>query len=548
MLCCGTKQTAERLFYTAQFDSLYLEGLCYLQTDSILLAQNRLEACAQLQPKSAATAYQLATVYALQKDTLSCIKQLKKAVKYGPNNYFYYSALAEMYVAQNNYKQAAKVYQTITQKFPEKDYPLYTLSRCYSELGQYDKSVATYQKLEERIGITAEMSLEKSFVMALDGNWEGVEQEFNKLHEKFPLDDDLYFREGLFYQSFLSHQPSLAIQCYEKAISLQPENSHALLYLCDLYERTGNLPKMEETLLRIFSAKSIEWSKKKELLTASYKYYYGKPQFEKMIDTIYQKMLLSTNDNEEIWNLYSQFLVEAERTEDAKEALQTCISILPTCELCHLQLLAISEQANQPAEYEQTLNQALRALPTHPLLLTSKANLLLTQKKEWQPYAQQALQAITDSTQANFALYSYNLLGELYGQTQQYDQAAYCLSKAYALDSTNNMTANNYAYYLALCQKDLDKAAAISEKTILAEPLNSAYLHTYAYILMLQNQWQKAEFYMGQAVEYDQKTSYTIYYDYGQLLLKLGKTEQATPILNTAKEIQQHETEPIQKD
>lgn len=555
LFCClnvptwACKQTAERLFYTAEFDSLYLEGLCYMQTDSLALAKDRLEACAKLQPKSAATAYQLATVYAQQKDTIGSIELLKKAVKYGADNYFYHSALAEMYVSVGDYKQAVKTYQTITKNFPDKDFPLYTLSRCYYELGDYQRSVETYQLLEERIGVTAEMSIEKAFVMALDGNWEGIEAEFEKLHQKFPLNDDLYFREGALYQSFKPNQPQMAIACYEQALTLNPEHADALRYLCDLHERTGNFTQMEETLLRIFAAKSFTWKEKKDLLTAAYKYYSDQPNFTSSIQTIYQKLLLAENDNEEIWTLYSNFLIDTKQLEQAKEALQTCINILPSCELCHLQLVTLSATVDSTAVYGETLQRALQDLPEHPYLLASQGYWLFQQKKEWQTVAEQAELAVTDSTLIGIALYTYNVLGELYGETAQYSKAASCLGKAYALDSTNTMTANNYAFYLALAQEDLEKAANISEQTILKEPLNSAYLHTYGYILMKLNKLTHAAFYMEQAVQYDNKSTYTIHYDYATLLQQMGQTEKANQMFQWANEIKEnHEKEPTQKD
>jgi Tfp pilus assembly protein PilF len=556
LFCClgapawACKQTAERLFYTAEFDSLYLEGLCYMQTDSLALAEERLKACAKLQPQSAAVSYQLATLAALQKDTVACIHLLKKAVKHGSDNYFYHTALAEMYVEQGDYKQAAKTYQTITKKFPDKDMPLYTLSRCYYEIGDYANSIATYQLLEKRIGVTAEMSIEKAFVMALDGNWAGIEAEFDKLHQKFPLNDDLYFREGALYQSFKPTQLPLAIERYEKALALNPENANALRYLCDLYERTGNQTKMEEILSLIFSSKSFEWEEKQKLLSASYKYYQGRPDFAQIIQGIYQKMLLADNGNEEIWSLYTDFFLETQQFDEAKMALKSCIGILPSCETCHLQLLALSEYMDSTQVYEQTIEQAMLHLPDHPYVLGAKANLLYQQKKNWQPVAKQAVAAITDSTKKEIALLTCNQMGYLFGEVNQNAEAAQCLAKAYALDSTNILTANNYAFYLALAEIELDKAAAISEQTILKDPLNSMYLHTYAYILMKQNKLTHAEFYMEQAVQYDNQKTHVIYHDYGTLLQRIGKTEKAAEMFKLAKEIQkkQEDEKLIEKD
>ncbi|MEE0972649.1 MAG: hypothetical protein U0L34_00755, partial [Paludibacteraceae bacterium] len=66
--CCllsptmAAKQTTERLFYTTEFDSLFMQGLCHLHADSLTLAQESFKKCQKLESKSAVVAYQLANI------------------------------------------------------------------------------------------------------------------------------------------------------------------------------------------------------------------------------------------------------------------------------------------------------------------------------------------------------------------------------------------------------------------------------------------------------------------------------------------------------
>ena len=60
---------------------------------------------------------------------------------------------------------------------------------------------------------------------------------------------------------------------------------------------------------------------------------------------------------------------------------------------------------------------------------------------------------------------------------------------------------NNYAYYLSEDGGDLDRAASMSLKTIKAEPNNSTYLDTYAWILYLQGRYEEARIYIDMAVK-----------------------------------------------
>ena len=65
-----------------------------------------------------------------------------------------------------------------------------------------------------------------------------------------------------------------------------------------------------------------------------------------------------------------------------------------------------------------------------------------------------------------------------------------------------NMTAlNNYAYGMATHGGDLSRAEKMSSTTIQAEPNNSVFLDTYAWILHLKGQDVLAEFYLKKALE-----------------------------------------------
>lgn len=539
------KQIAERLFYTTEFDSLFMEGLCYLQADSLRPSGECFKKCQKLQPKSAVVAYQLAGIYALQGDTTAAIKQLKKAIRYNSSNYFYHSTLAEWYTARLQYKEATKVYQTICKKFPDKEYPIYMLSRCYLQLGDYPKSIKTYQLLEQRIGITAEMSLEKIYVMALQGQFEEMRQQFELLHQKFPLNDDLYFREGVMWQTFVPDTLQYAIDCYEKALELNPENINALRYLSDAYDRSGNFAKLDECILLLFASKEVSWEEKTALLQACYKLYQPRPNFQQIIETIYQKMILADNSNEQVWLLYSDFLIQQERPEDAKAALTTCTNLLPSCAACHKFLLDLAFAKNDKEEVLRVADEALKGLPDDAYFLCAKAAVYYDLGKDWITEAK-AAEASLGMVEDEHTIYTVcATLSGLYGYQEDYEKSAALLEMILNDFPDDALIHNNYAFYLALLKKDLDKAEAISAKTIKAEPLNSSYLHTYGYILMLQGKWSHAKFYLQQAIEYDKEQQhYELYYDYGMLLQQLGDTEKAKEMLHIAETIQnnaQHE-------
>lgn len=91
----------------------------------------------------------------------------------------------------------------------------------------------------------------------------------------------------------------------------------------------------------------------------------------------------------------------------------------------------------------------------------------------------------------------------------------------------NDLTArNNYAYYLAIREKRLDKAEDLSKYTIEREKNNASFFDTYAWILYKQGKYREAVKYIEKAIEID-KGNYIIWDHYGYILYKIRKRKMA---------------------
>ena len=86
---------------------------------------------------------------------------------------------------------------------------------------------------------------------------------------------------------------------------------------------------------------------------------------------------------------------------------------------------------------------------------------------------------------------------------------------------------NNYAWFLAESGKKLNKALAMSKKTIDAEPDNVTYLDTYGWILYLLGRPADAKPYFKHAMMYGGKESATILRHYATVLEALGENDLA---------------------
>ena len=95
---------------------------------------------------------------------------------------------------------------------------------------------------------------------------------------------------------------------------------------------------------------------------------------------------------------------------------------------------------------------------------------------------------------------------------------------------------NNYAYYLSEQGKDLQRAEQMSYRTIKAEPQNSTYLDTYAWILFMQERYEESKIYIDQAVQNDSTVSAVILEHAGDIHAKVGEMDKALDFWRKARD------------
>ena len=188
-------------------------------------------------------------------------------------------------------------------------------------------------------------------------------------------------------------------------------------------------------------------------------------------------------------------------------------------------------------------DQGLESLPESASLLFYKAVALMQQKDY--PAALAAVRealALFDAGKANNKALQSNLyaqLGDLHYQLGNAPEAFEAYENALRLDPGNVYTMNNYAYYLSLAGENLRRAEQLSAKTVEAEPKNSTFLDTYAWILYRQGSYSLAKFYIERAIDnLDPEEDNSVLYDhYGDILQASGEKEKAVEMWRKAQEL-----------
>jgi tetratricopeptide (TPR) repeat protein len=128
----------------------------------------------------------------------------------------------------------------------------------------------------------------------------------------------------------------------------------------------------------------------------------------------------------------------------------------------------------------------------------------------------------------------YAVMGDLLHQKGLAREAFEAYDSCLQWKDDNFMCMNNYAYYLSELGQQLDKAEAMSYKTIKAEPKNATYLDTYAWILFMQQRYSEARIYIDQALQNDADSSAVITEHAGDIYACSGDTDGAVTLWKQA--------------
>lgn len=122
----------------------------------------------------------------------------------------------------------------------------------------------------------------------------------------------------------------------------------------------------------------------------------------------------------------------------------------------------------------------------------------------------------------------WTLLGSLYDKLgNKPDSVDYCYQKALAIDPDDPLANNNYAY--SICERengDLNKALLMSEKSIAADSLNTAYLDTYGWIQYKLGNYRVALDYIQKSIETG-KASAEVFEHLGDIYIMLDRKSEA---------------------
>ena len=492
--------------------------------------------CLAIRPQSASALYELAQYYIVLKQNEKGTATLAEAVKYAPDNYWYGQGLANIYVQQNMLDEAAALLEDMSQRFPNKIDLLYTLLQVYNRQSNFDGSIRLLDKLEVRMGKNEQISMQKFAIYDQQGNEEKAMAELQSLADEYPND---YRYLVILGDAYLQKEKyDKAYDIYQQILKAEPDNAMAMYSLAAYYEQTGQTEKYDQQLNSVLLNRKVDSDTKADVMRRLIIRNESSKKDSTIVINLFDRIMEQEPDGPQVPMLYAQYLYSKNMTEKAIPVLHQVLQIEPTNTAARMTLLG---EAVKKEDYNTVIDLCQTGTEANPDLLDFYYYLAIGYNQTQRPdsvisVCQRALTHVDDQSDDNVVSDFYAIMGDAYHTKKLVQETYDAYEKALEYNANNIMALNNYAYYLSLERRDLDKAEEMSYKTVKAEPNNATYLDTYAWILFEKTNYEQAKIYIDQALQNDENLSAEVLEHCGDIYFHTGDAEKALEFWKKAKD------------
>ncbi|KAA6341915.1 Beta-barrel assembly-enhancing protease [termite gut metagenome] len=484
-----------------KYDYFFLEAIRLKIKGESDAAFDLFKHCLAINSYASSALYEIAQCYFLSQQNTLGEESLTKAVTYAPDNYWYSQILVNVYRQQNKKLQAVDLLEAMTARFPNRYEILFELAEIYNLSEEYDKVIDTLNRLEAKTEKTEQLSMEKFRIYLQMNNSSKAFKEIESLTEEYPMDMHYLTLLGDVYLQ--NKKEKEALETYQKVLSIEPDNYPALFSLANFYKQTGQKENYEELLDSLLYNHKVSGEMKASIMQHFFLEVAEEKQDTVKLITIFDRLLEQNSDDAQIPILYAQYLLSIGKEEQAMPVFETVLQYEPDNTAAHAMLLRYAIRKEDREQIIVICESGIEISPQSPeyyyyLGLAYYQDDRLDDALE---VYHKGLANINGNEVKGIISEFYSIIGDIYFQKKQQSDAYMAYDSALVYNPANIGALNNYAYYLSVERRDLDKAEEMSYKTIKKEPQNYTYLDTYAWILFEKGNYTEARIYIDDAIK-----------------------------------------------
>ena len=433
---------------------------------------------------------------------------------------------------------ALEVWKELVKQKPGDPDIMFHLADTYAALGDFPNAIATYDSLELSVGINSDVVLRKVNVhMQLNDTTKAI-NEVQRIVDSAPNNGRCHVYKALVMHHFAKDDSALA--CFNTAQKLSPDDGEINFSMARFYEEIGDSVNYDAQISKALVSPSLSIEEKLDALYAfSAKLMRDKSNFERA-HQLFDVMIEQHPYEAPVRNLYAQFLAANKMYSEAAKHMQFAVNADPSQADYWGLLISLYAYDGEFTEAIKAGNKALEHLPDNEEIMRLLGNCYY-QNKEYDKAIQsydKAL-AVIDSTDLKTRSIAYSGRADALFSKGDTIAAFDTYEEALKMNPGDVSIMNNYAYFLTLARKDLEKAESMSAMTIKAEPENPTYLDTYAWIFFCKGEYKIALMYIENALKNDPESdSWEEWDHYGDILFMNQRYDEAVEKWKKALELE----------
>lgn len=505
------------------------------------------EHCLSIDPTSATVLYEMAsfyTVMGLQQKAGACFE---RAVELNPDNFWYKQTLAAFYQQSGQTDKAIAVYEAMAAQFPKRSEPLMTLVSLYGQKEDYPNVVHALDRLEVKEGKSEQFSMQKFRIYLQMDSTARAFREIESLVKEYPNDTRYKLILGGVYLD--NDRMDDAFRTFREVLDEEPDNPQAQLAVASYYQRKGQDSLYNVCLDKALLNEKLDTPTRLDIMRQLI------IDAEQTGDTLrvmdmFRKVIPLEHETADLSMLCAQYMITKKMPEKRiREVLDHILRIEPDNTAARLQLLSYAVKEN---DYEDAIAICRPALEYNPEIIEFYYYLGISYYQvdlndEALATFQKGVKQATEKSDKNLISDFYQMIGDIHHMNNDNALAYAAYDSSLVYNPDNIATLNNYAYFLSLERKDLDRAEEMSYKTVKAEPQNSTYLDTYAWILFEKGRYTEAKLYIDDAIKNEETPSAAVTEHCGDIYYMTGDVAKALEYWQKAIKMDDNESKTLER-
>ena len=461
-------------------------------------------------------------------------------------NKWYHQFLGQALIYARRYDEALAVYRRLRNDEPQNPDNYRILAALYEQAQQPFSAIATLDSAEVRFGRIPVLSTMKRQLLVSTRQMDKAVEEAEAMVEAVPYEAEHHVVLADLYG--ILGKDSLAKAEYDRALQIDSTDVGTLMSLADFYNGRHDYRAVLDVTQRLFESDKMPLDTKIKrfgIFTSDMRFY---REYYPQLNTLASTLAVRYPQDRRVVELYAKHLIASGELEQALALYKLHLDDQPPVEEYFRSVIDIESYLQHPDSVNRYIGRALELFPGQVDFHLSKGHTLNYSKQYPQAikaYKQSLGYARTDSLRSVI----WGMIGDAWHQKAEAGEPnleerlplqtgllgkkgiarkamkecykAYERSLRYWPDNT--MVLNNYAYFLSLEERDLERALTMSSRVVALTDNNPTYLDTHGWVLFKLGRTDEARKILQKAVALDGQKSPELMVHYGDILHLLGE-------------------------